>query len=282
LSAKLYQGVYSGNINIDARGKQPILSLDERLTGIQAGPLLKDLRGSAPMTGRADLSARLTASGTDTKALQRSANGNTRFAFVDGTIKGIDLLNTLCKAFSGLNMTSLRKEDLISGLLQFAAPQPSATAESTNRTEFAALTGSLNIANGVAHNEDLSMKSPLLRVNGRGDINLVTEQLDYVATVALVSSCQGQGGRNFQELAGIPVPVRISGPLENPKYDPQIGAAVMEALSRSRQSQPAGQAAQPAPAPSRQQSQRTQEPKDSLEDAGKKAVGDLLQGIFGQ
>jgi AsmA protein len=282
LSAKLYQGVYSGNINIDARGKQPILSLDERLTGIQAGPLLKDLRGSAPMTGRADLSARLTASGTDTKALQRSANGNTRFAFVDGTIKGIDLLNTLCKAFSGLNMTSLRKEDLISGLLQFAAPQPSATAESTNRTEFAALTGSLKIANGVAHNEDLSLKSPLLRINGRGDINLVTEQLDYVATVALVSSCQGQGGRDFQELAGIPVPVRISGPLENPKYDPQIGAAVMEALSRSRQSQPAGQAAQPAPAPSQQQSQQTQEPKDSLEEAGKKAIGDLLQGIFGQ
>ena len=280
LSAKLYQGAYSGNINVDARGKQPILSLDERLTGIQAGPLLKDLRGSAPLTGRADLSARLTASGTDTKALQRSANGNTRFALVDGTVNGIDLLNTLCKAFSGLNMTSLKKEDLISGLLQLAAPQPSATAASTNRTEFAELTGSLDIANGIAHNEDLSMKSPLLRVNGRGDINLVTEQLDYVATVALVSSCQGQGGHGFQELAGIPVPVRISGPLENPKYDPQIGASVMEALSRSGQRQPAGQTAQPTP--SQQQSQQTQEPKDSLEDAGKKAIGDLLQGIFGQ
>jgi AsmA protein len=87
LSAKLYRGAYSGNINVDARGKQPRLSLDERLTGIQVGPLLKDLRGSAPVTGRADLSARLTASGADQKALQRSANGNARFAVVDGTVK---------------------------------------------------------------------------------------------------------------------------------------------------------------------------------------------------
>jgi AsmA protein len=283
LSAKLYRGTYSGKINVDARGKQPRLSLDEKLTGIQVGPLLKDLRGDAPVTGRADLSARLTASGTETKALQRSANGNTRFALVDGTVKGIDLLNTLCKAFSGLNMTSLRKEDLISGLLQLVAPQPSATAASTNRTEFAELTGSFNIANGVARNEDLSMKSPLLRVDGRGDINLVTEQLDYLATVALVSSCEGQGGQAFRELAGIPVPVRITGPLDNPKFDPQIGAAVTQALSRRRQRQPAAQTAQPAPAPSQpQQSQQTQEPKDSLEEAGTKAIGDLLQGIFGQ
>ena len=55
--ADLYQGVYAGNIRIDASGKQPKLSVNETLTGVQAGPLLKDLQGQAVVTGVADVSA---------------------------------------------------------------------------------------------------------------------------------------------------------------------------------------------------------------------------------
>ncbi|HEY5700484.1 MAG TPA: AsmA family protein, partial [Gammaproteobacteria bacterium] len=278
LNAQLYQGTYAGNIVIDASGKQPPrLSLNEKLTGVQAGPLLQDLQGDAPVTGRADVFARLNASGADTNAMKRTLSGDTGFTFLDGTIRGIDMLNTLCKAFSGLNVTSLRKEDLIAGLLQFAAPKT--TKSSSNQTEFAELKGTLNISNGLAKNDDLSMKSPLLRVGGKGDINLATERIDYLATVALVSSCQGQGGQDFRELAGIPVPVRISGPLANPKYEPQIGAGIMQALSRSKPRQPAAQA---APTQPQQPVQPTQpkKPEDALKDAGKKAVGDLLRGIL--
>ncbi len=276
LNAKLYHGTYTGNITLDATGEKPQVTVNEKLSGIQAGPLLKDLRGRALITGRADGFARLSASGTDTDAMKRTLSGDAGFTFLDGAIEGIDLLNTLCKAFSGLNLTSLRKEDLISGLLQFAAPKTRQSG--TNQTEFAELKGTLNFTNGVARNEDLSIKSPLLRIGGKGEVNLASERVDYLATVALVSSCQGQGGQDFQELAGIPVPVRITGPLNNPKYEPQIGAGVMEALSRSRQ--PATPSVQPAPAPVPQQQVQPQEPKDVLEDAGKKAIGDLLRGIF--
>lgn len=279
LGAGLYQGTYAGNITVDASGKQPQISVNEKLTGIQAGPLLKDLQGKTPVTGRTDIFARLTASGADTNAIKSTLSGDAGFAVTDGTIKGIDLLNTLCRAFSGLSATSLRKEDVISGLLQFAAPKT--TQPGTNQTEFAELKGTLNIAGGLARNEDLSMKSPLLRVDGKGDVNLATERVDYLATVALVTSCQGQGGRDFRELAGIPVPVRITGSMTSLNYDPQIGAGIMEALRRSQTRQAETQSAQPVPTQPQQPSQ-PQKPEDVLKDAGKKAVGDLLRGILSQ
>src|SRR5690606_36394766 len=41
-SAKLYGGTYSGDVTLDARGDTPRVSMNERLRGVQAGPLFED------------------------------------------------------------------------------------------------------------------------------------------------------------------------------------------------------------------------------------------------
>ena len=53
LSAKVYGGQYSGNISIDTRAAVPVLSLDERLAGIDAAALLKDFADSIGSQARA-------------------------------------------------------------------------------------------------------------------------------------------------------------------------------------------------------------------------------------
>ncbi len=43
--ANMYQGSYNGDLNLDVRGKQPKISMNEKLAGVQVGPLLKDMSG---------------------------------------------------------------------------------------------------------------------------------------------------------------------------------------------------------------------------------------------
>ena len=99
--------------------------------------------------------------------------------------------------------------------------------------------------NGVAHNEDLSMKSPLLRVSGAGDIDIGNDRLNYVLKPTLVATTQGQGGKDRSEVAGLTIPVKLTGPLESPQYTIDFAGMVQDvAKQRIRRSYtPAGQKA---------------------------------------
>ncbi len=68
------------------------------------------------------------------------------------------------------------------------------------------------IRNGLLTNKDLLAKSPFLRVNGSGRVDLVGESLDYVVRPVIVSTTKGQGGEGLDDLKGIPVPVHLKGP----------------------------------------------------------------------
>lgn len=85
---------------------------------------------------------------------------------------------------------------------------PSGFAES-QQTDFIALTGTLNIQNGLAQNLDLTMLSPLLRVEGTGSVNLAQQAIEYRLTPRAVQSLTGQGGD--LDLQGVGVPIVIRG-----------------------------------------------------------------------
>ena len=282
--ANLYQGVYAGDIRIDARGKQPMLSLNETLTNVQSGPLLKDLQGQAVLTGLANVSAKLTATGGDADAIKRTLTGDTKVSFANGSIQGVDILGKMCNAFGGIpNINQLNKKSLLTGLLGLATSSASSQQEG-NETQFAELGGSIRFDKGIARNSDLSMKSPLLRVTGEGEADLPNNTVRYVATAALVSSCEGQGGQNFSQLAGFPIPVIIKGPLDAPKFYPKIDPAeIIAAMGRGQPAQPAQTQQQQIQQPVQQPAQQQQAPqttkeikKQIVEDVLKKALGGLF------
>ena len=70
----------------------------------------------------------------------------------------------------------------------------------------------------MAHNEVLSMKSPLLRVTGSGDIDIANETINYVAKPTVVASLKGQGGADLEALNGVTVPVKVGGTFAKPTY----------------------------------------------------------------
>jgi AsmA protein len=274
LGAALYGGTYKGNVSIDARGKQPRLSLDEKLANVQAGPLLKDLQGRALLTGLSGADMKLTATGTDANAIKRTLNGTVGFKLANGSIEGIDILGKICRALSAVMAGSFSREDLAAGVLQMAIQQARGESDeqsSANRTRFTEMGGSIAFKNGIGTNKDLLLKSPLLRVEGSGTLNLPKEVLDYRATAALVKSCEGQGGKGFKELANYPIPVNIRGPLAKPEVEPDLTAGIMQILGRRQ-----AQEKRPSTAAPQQQPQKVQPQKDQREEM-EDAARDLLQ-----
>jgi len=70
----------------------------------------------------------------------------------------------------------------------------------------------------VLDNRDLLMMSPLMRLNGAGQVNIPREGLDYLLTATVVASLKGQKGEPLAELAGLSVPIRIAGTFAQPKF----------------------------------------------------------------
>jgi AsmA protein len=212
-SANLYEGAVKGEVVADANRNQ--ISLKEQLTGIAIGPLLRDLAQNDKLEGKGDIALDITAAGTTVNAMKRSLAGTTKVRLADGAIKGINIAEIIQK---GRNLLGS----------QSAASGQSAN-DNSRRTDFTELTASFVIKNGVAHNEDLDAKAPLFRLGGKGDINIPAASLDYVAKAAMVATTKGQGGAERDRLAGLTVPVRLSGPFDDLKYDVDFRAMAGEA-----------------------------------------------------
>jgi AsmA protein len=86
--------------------------------------------------------------------------------------------------------------------------------------------------NGVVNNQDFNLQSPLLRVTGAGKADLVKENLDYLLKASIVGSLQGQGGEDLKKLKGVTIPVRVTGPFDNPSYKPDLSAALSDTVKQ--------------------------------------------------
>jgi len=80
----------------------------------------------------------------------------------------------------------------------------------------------------VLHSDDLSAASPLLRLTGAGQVDLVNNTLDYTAKPTLVNTASGQGGKQLAQLQGVVIPVRVYGSLNAPKYQLDVASALQQ------------------------------------------------------
>ncbi len=204
VQAHLYQGALAMDLLLDTTGTTPSLTVDGHLEGVQAGPLWQDLKGHAPVTGVATVHTHLTTTGETEEGIKKNLRGTGRFALKEGVIQGVDLQKLL-------NDASL----LLKG-------QPAPASEGREETPFSSLDGSVTITNGVVDNRDLNLLSSLWRVRGAGTVNLPTEQVDYLLKASVVEPPPEQGGRTLTELAGVTVPVRVTGHMAHPAWKLEV------------------------------------------------------------
>ncbi|HVS27393.1 MAG TPA: AsmA family protein [Burkholderiales bacterium] len=216
LAANLYQGSVNGSIGINAAAT-PAFTVKQNLKGISIGPLLKDAANYDALEGKGNLSLDVVTQGATVSALKKALNGKAALNLADGAVKGINIGETIRNFKSKL------------GALK---GQQTQAADKSQKTDFTELKASFDIRNGVAHNDDLSMKSPLLRLTGSGDINIGEDSLNYLAKASIVESGKGQGGADISSLKGVTIPVRVSGPFKAPQYSLDFGAAATEVVKQ--------------------------------------------------
>ena len=200
-SAKLYEGALEGVLTLNANGNR--VALKETLTNVAIGPLVKDMMSRDAVEGRGNVALEVTAAGASVNAMKKSLGGTARVALRDGALKGFNLTEALRKTKAAFGSKS-------------AQQQP---ADPAQRTDFSEMTASFAIKNGVARNDDLDVKAPLVRLGGAGDIDIGNSQLNYVARATVVATSRGQGGSDLDHLAGLTVPVRLTGPFDAPKVE---------------------------------------------------------------
>jgi AsmA protein len=214
LSASLYRGNLTGSASANAHSNR--FSMKAELRDVAIGPLLRDALNNDLLDGRGNVALDVQTGGATVSAMKKALSGSAKLALRDSGLKGVNLGELLRKA------KSLRGSNR-------PAEEGAAPAE---RTDFTELGASFVIKNGVAHNEDLSAKSPLLRLAGSGDIDIGANSIDYLVKASVVASSAGQGGKDLAELRGVTVPVKITGSLAAPRFRADLGAAVGDAVKQ--------------------------------------------------
>jgi len=211
ISVSLYQGTVAGSIAVNSNDNS--FAVKQRLANVSLGPLLQDATGNALIEGRGNVTLDLTTSGKTVTALKKALAGTASLELRDGALKGGDLSAILSMATSMLGSKGVFEKQ----------------GDGAARTEFAQLTGTFVVKNGVAHNEDLQMSSPVLKMTGRGDIDIAQDKMDLLTRCTVTESAAKLAGKDLAHLAGIPVPVQVTGSLTSPKYSVRLDTVAVEA-----------------------------------------------------
>lgn len=240
-SSDLYDGNTRGSLMLNAAGNQ--LALKQDLAGVRIAPLLKDLADKDLLDGRGNVSVDISSRGESVAALKKALAGSASFNLKDGAVKGFNLAQALRDIKGKL------------GAKQDSTQQ----ARASDKTDFSELSASLKISNGVARNNDLTMKSPFIRVAGAGDIDIGGGRMDYLAKASVVKDAGGQGGQDLAHLKGLTVPVRISGPFEKLSYTLELGGMAAEAAKA-----------------------KFEEKKEEIKAKAQDQIKEKLKGLFGR
>ncbi len=191
LSARLYRGRFDGKALVDASRND--FAITGKFGDVDVAPLLKDTGNPDLAEGRGNIVLDFTAQGNTVSDLKKALNGKASVDLVNGAIKGINL------------------EKLVQGVQNLGAGSSVQTlgVDENEKTSFSECKASFKVRNGVAYNDDLVVKSTILRMSGRGDIDIAHGNMDYNARAIFARTVQGRTAT---------LPVNISGTFDDLKY----------------------------------------------------------------
>jgi AsmA protein len=203
----LYGGDGKGTVTLSGAGVAPEIGIDVALSGIRAEPLLTDATGFNRLSGVGNMTLKLSGTGRSQRALMRSLDGTVAMKLEDGAIKGVNLAE-------------------IARTIQSTISR--AAVGTAAKTDFAELSASLVITNGVGRNDDLRLLNPFVRLTGAGTVDVAGQRLDYRVDPRAVRSSEGQGSK--QELKGVGIPFLIKGPWSRLSYGPDLSGIANTAI----------------------------------------------------
>ncbi len=211
IKAQMYEGQLASRVVLNAKKAKPSFSVKAGLVGILAEPLLADLlQDDAPLSGKGDFNLDITTGGDTVNSIKSALNGGYNLKFADGAINGVNIGYQMRRARAKIDGKTLSAEEEIA------------------KTDFSALTMSGIFTNGVLSSDDLDLRAPVLRVNGKGTVDLNKEFVDYKLKTLLSDTSKGQGGKGKDELSGLKLSIPIRGHFDELSTD--FTAAILQGL----------------------------------------------------
>ncbi len=161
LAAKLYGGTTDSNAVIDARSDSPSIKINSTLSSVNLKPLLTDFAKVDTLAGNANFNAKLAMQGNSAAALQQSLNGPVTFNINEAVLSKLNMDKLLCQSIAQIRGKKLTKTDW------------------PKTTQFQKIGGTIQFANGVGANDDLTAALANMQVTGKGAIDLPQQEVDY-------------------------------------------------------------------------------------------------------
>ncbi len=229
LSARLYKGRMDGKVSLNAVNNR--FTIQERLTGVEIAPLMKDAADLELLEGKGNVMLDLATQGNIVSGLKKALNGSASVDLANGAIKGIDL----AKLVQGIQSLSKSTTTQTLGV------------DKNEKTDFSEFKASFKVKNGVAHNDDLAVKSTVLRITGNGDIDVGHDRINYNAKAIFAKTEQGRTAT---------LPVTVYGPFDDLKFKVDY-AALLKDVAKQKLDEKKEQLKEDAKAKAREELKRS-------------------------
>ena len=206
-----FGGSWGGKMSLDASAAKPAIALDMTGDSVGVSSLLGTLAGFDKLTGTGAFAVSATSTGTSIDEIMKDLNGQVSTKLNDGAIKGLNVAQLVRSKDSLLQAVTSGQ---LQGLDFASALSPEA------KTDFSSFDTVLSVKNGVANVDLMKLISPVLGIDGTGNINLGGQTLDLRLATSIDK--KGEGSGSVVQLNGIPVPIRLSGSWTKPKVTPDL------------------------------------------------------------
>jgi AsmA protein len=198
--ARVFGGNVTGSFVANNRSGLSVRA-DIQANGVSLLQALRDTAGFERLNGTAQAQIDLLGSGNNLHAIMNSLQGQGAIAFSQGEILGLDLAGML------------RNLDL-------------GYVGEGSSTIYESITGSFTMAGGVLSNDDLQLVSPRVQVEGRGQVGVGAQTLDYRIVPSALRDADGNALR---------VPLIVTGPWSAPRFRLDMEALARERLEEERE-----------------------------------------------
>ena len=213
LTADLYNGKETGNVQIDMRQAQPVYTVNIKTQQVDANKLVSSVSElKQTLYGLLNSNVNASFSAPSADAIARSLNGTVGINLTNGKLMNIDVLHELAAVGKFLGNAV-----------------PAAPKGFTNMTQ---LSGNFNVKNGLAQTNDLKAAIDGGTLAAAGLINLVDQSLNLHVTAVLNKALSQQVGGNqvggFMNTAlannqgELVVPVIVTGNFKHPLVAPDV------------------------------------------------------------
>lgn len=211
LAGKFGKGSMSFPGVLDARKNEPSLHFNPKVTDIEIGPILTAFDYPIALTGLLSMEGDFSGDKLNADAFRRSWQGDANITMSNTTMQGMNFQQMIQQAVARSNgdVQAQQNYDNVTTLESFAAQA--------------------SLDNGQLTLGNMSGKSSMLELTGKGTLDLVQQQCDTRFNVTVLGGWEGDS-KLIEVLKTTPIPLRVYGPWQKLNYSLQVDQALRKQL----------------------------------------------------